>query len=918
MADTDEKEKVYYMRLLTFLLGPATKTLHLYFKMKVLDSLEFYMFLDKHKHILFHELYPTVPCCYCIKNFSGSSQKRGHLNFTQFCLLFEFIDGQEIQEHKKNQGDRITQYCLCNVSARRSVKEDDMDITLLYSVVKSCCQPGTVSGNPKWIKNIKKARNHIAHCSNPKVSESDFEKIFENIEQNVLNIASVVGRQVLKMIKDQISFFKRSDISTVQEFVTSSNDTFIQILQNITKDQTKKLTENTDTIKSEITDRLEKHKEEFCLDIRNIIFEVKTVVKGELASATTLSSEIQSPQDDDVCYVEWKLSTPSNWNVDDIKKTLENVSSLIGQWFRIVFVYKGSLVIQTSASKQIMQNDKDFRLAVKSFLKDVVKKCQLETVTNTTVKVALVVTNEIFIRQLKDEATILCDVCTSRNINTGAVLFCSECKENLCQRCIRDHNLKRLFSDHSLKASRISDVDTFQTTCSIHIDCAFELFCVDHDCVMCRYCKLEEHVSCLKSIPLKVAAKDVIQSQMFQDFSDALSNIKTTLGEAITVQNENIKNIDDDAEIILTQVTKHKARIIKRLDGLQNEIRDNIHTIRKKEKTDSETKKSQLLQIASRIQNLSVQWNRNSRHGSDKQIFVWMNICKWKFIDYESNLHYIMPILEKRRITYRTPEDVKVPLRYIGKIDIQSTQYHLDYKPLKMLQVQAPVLDSQMPTKFTLDRIIVLEGSDNVLSIGITDDNRLLICKKNTNFLLVYDECGDYLQRSKLFGQPRYVAVVPGEHKAIVTLPYHNSIQFINIKTMKPGSIHSLPDHCYSVTIVDQKICLCGIDSRCLYILDKKGNHIRTVKIPGTGYIHYLHPGPANSVYYIDFTYNVIGCVTLEGKERFRYTSDDLIEPRDVITDKKGNLYVACKGANNIQRISSNAEFIDVILDVGN
>lgn len=36
--------------------------------------------------------------------------------------------------------------------------------------------------------------------------------------------------------------------------------------------------------------------EEFCLDIRNIIFEVKTVVKGELASATTLSSEIQSPQ----------------------------------------------------------------------------------------------------------------------------------------------------------------------------------------------------------------------------------------------------------------------------------------------------------------------------------------------------------------------------------------------------------------------------------------------------------------------------------------------------------------------------------------------------------------------------------------------------------------------------------------------
>ncbi|XP_052062371.1 uncharacterized protein LOC127702279 [Mytilus californianus] len=281
-----------------------------------------------------------------------------------------------------------------------------MDITLIYIVVRTCCPPGTVSGNPKWIKDIKNARNELAHCSNPKVTETEFKNIFDRSEQCVLNIANVVGRQVLKMIKDQISFFKRSDISTVQEFIKSSNDTFIQILENITKDQTQNLTENTDTMKSEIIDQLKKHKEEFCVDIRNIIFEIKTVVKGELASAATMSSKIQSPQVDDVCYVEWKLATPSNWNVDYITKTLENVSSLVGQWFRIVFVYKGSLVIQTSASERIMQNDKDFCLAVKLFFKDVVEKCQLDTKTNTVIKVELVVTNEIFSRQIKDKSTI--------------------------------------------------------------------------------------------------------------------------------------------------------------------------------------------------------------------------------------------------------------------------------------------------------------------------------------------------------------------------------------------------------------------------------------------------------------------------------------------------------------------------------
>lgn len=229
MADTDEKEKEYFTRLLTFLLGPATQTLHVYFELKILNSLQFFMFLDNHKHILFHELHPDVPCCKCQYQRTTSSQKRGHLYPDQFNLLFESIDGQEIQEHQKKQGERITQYCLCNVSAKRSVKEEDMDITLLYSVIKTCCPPGTVSGNPKWIKEIKKERNFVAHCSSGKVSRSDFERSFENTEKCVLNIAEVVSRQVFKIIKDQISFFKTSDISTVRDLIKSSNDTLTQV-----------------------------------------------------------------------------------------------------------------------------------------------------------------------------------------------------------------------------------------------------------------------------------------------------------------------------------------------------------------------------------------------------------------------------------------------------------------------------------------------------------------------------------------------------------------------------------------------------------------------------------------------------------------------------------------------------------------
>lgn len=100
--------------------------------------------------------------------------------------------------------------------------------------------------------------------------------------------------------------------------------------------------------------------------------------------------------DDDVCYVEWKLETPESWNIDEIKGTLEKFSSLMGSFFRIVFVYKGSLVIQTTAPKRFLQNEKDFRLAVKLFLTDLVDIGKLDSGTKTIVKVEVVLSQETF------------------------------------------------------------------------------------------------------------------------------------------------------------------------------------------------------------------------------------------------------------------------------------------------------------------------------------------------------------------------------------------------------------------------------------------------------------------------------------------------------------------------------------------
>lgn len=95
-----------------------------------------------------------------------------------------------------------------------------------------------------------------------------------------------------------------------------------------------------------------------------------------------------------------------------------------------------------------------------------------------------------------------------------------------------------------------------------------------------------------------------------------------------------------------------------------------------------------------------------------------------------------------------------------------------------------------MPTQFTLHRRLEIIRSGAVLltSMCITDDNCLLLCNQKSNVLLVYNDSGDYLQDCKLSGEPWDIAKILGENKAVVTLPSHGSIEFIDINTMTASS----------------------------------------------------------------------------------------------------------------------------------
>lgn len=510
-----------------------------------------------------------------------------------------------------------------------------------------------------------------------------------------------------------------------------------------------------------------------------------------------------------------------------------------------------------------------------------------------------------------------CQLCASKHVLSPAIKYCSDCQENLCQQCLDVHSKFKAFLNHHLAEIKpvLEEKNASKNMCNKHFNMYLDFFCSDHDCLCCRSCMEKDHRTCEKFIPLEVASQGVKHSPMFNDVNEGIRSIEQTLNKMISNCDFNIQSLDEDEESVTKQVLSVKTNIIKRLNQLEEKLKSEICCAKQNKRVIFESRKDNLLRFKSCVEDVSNQLNQVSENGSEKQIFVLMNYCKWEQVEYEAKLQEIIPTLEESHITFQPPDDILIALKPLGSIEVKSSKCTIEYKPPKAQQVQIPINVPQIARRFTVELKIEIQRPGDVWITGIamTDDKRLLVCNRYSTDLLVYSYSADYLQDCKLSGQPWDIAVIPGENKAVVTLPDQKAIQFMNIKKMKASFPFPVPGRCLGVAVVNDEICVGG-DGGYIYILDKRGSLKTEIKVPSTtSVLFYLHPGPFGCICYTDNAHNATGCVTLNGEELFRYSSKDLCKPEAVKTDVKGNLYISCRGSNNIQRLTPDGKFLDVI-----
>lgn len=91
-----------------------------------------------------------------------------------------------------------------------------------------------------------------------------------------------------------------------------------------------------------------------------------------------------------------------------------------------------------------------------------------------------------------------CLVCEENGLDHEAFFYCQECHKSFCNHCVEIH--KQLYTKHTVlgtesleRCSVIMATMDSPEHCKEHADKKLELFCEDHDTLICYRCLLKSH-----------------------------------------------------------------------------------------------------------------------------------------------------------------------------------------------------------------------------------------------------------------------------------------------------------------------------------------------------------------------------------------------------------------------------------------
>jgi hypothetical protein len=197
----------------------------------------------------------------------------------------------------------------------------------------------------------------------------------------------------------------------------------------------------------------------------------------------------------------------------------------------------------------------------------------------------------------------------------------------------------------------------------------------------------------------------------------------------------------------------------------------------------------------------------------------------------------------------------------------------------------------------------------NLRGMAVTSDNKLLLCNCNSSHrkVYIYKDYKTYEDEISFTSRPWCITVVPCTDKAVVTLPEEESIQVINTTNKTKDKKIKIGERCYGVTAVKDKIYIGG--GRKVLILNTDGSRVGEITIDGDLNYNLLYDERKDQL--LVRQNGRLCCINLDGHVIYRYNISGW---EGLAVDRQSQVYINGRDSNDIQRLSPDGTFRDIVL----
>ncbi|VDI42685.1 Hypothetical predicted protein [Mytilus galloprovincialis] len=507
---------------------------------------------------------------------------------------------------------------------------------------------------------------------------------------------------------------------------------------------------------------------------------------------------------------------------------------------------------------------------------------------------------------------MFCGTCSRRSKSTKAFKYCTDCEDPLCSDCVDFHGSIKTFDTH-----HVIDINVIKgkplvvnKSCIIHPDMVLDLFCSDHDKLCCRTCMASAHRSCDKLLPIEVSAKGVKRSTMYEEMVKDVTTLNSAVKELEDKKKKSIVSLKDSKLTVKQDVKNFKARLLTRIEEIEAALMSEIDQVHTDLSNEANGNLEKICDQRRKTQLVSEQFESVSNHGSESQIFMLINNTKEE-LNYSANDFQKLLSSQKDVSLSFIESDLLSVLKSFGSVEIKEASVDIKYKPLKVQQAQSIHQQGKLPTQFQLDMKFKVAGA-NIVGIGVTKDNRLFLCNQANSSLFVMSDKGKSLATIQMDRTQWGIALEEDNNTAWVTLPGIQSVQTVDMVTMKKGQLIKVPGTCYGIAIVDDKIAVGGCGK--IYIISKTGDVKNTLDVEKYA-VYSLSVGQKHQLYYAqaDIGSSSLKSVGLDGKI-LPISAEDTNYVIAVQSDRIGNAYLLEYQASNLKLFSLEDNSLKTIL----